>query len=426
MPYASGQAESLYMGLEASYKTLPGTAVADKLSVISPAIMPNVSEFTSQALSGSPSPRPNVYGKVKVGGSFQLECSVDSLQMPLRALMGKAPANAGVVGSYDHTYEFSAVTESWFIEQKHADITQFLQWKGNYCDGAVFNFTAEGLMQATFNIVGAQQTVAQATIINSTITDQTSSSPIEYMAATVTQAGSSLSTVAQTITLNMNRNLTPILAMDGTNQLVGYAGAIASFDGTLTTLFSDNTLLDLAMAGTETSLSVLCPAPVLGLGLKVIMPTLKFRPTGPTTAGAGLNTVNFAFKPYAKGSASNVPGQAQSKYLLPTVTIGAGTTDSLKIKIDGAAAITVTLTAGARTPTQLVSDINTAISATGTASVENGRVVIKSKATTGSASSVQIDATGTAQTVLGFDTVLHSGYNAAPIIFVLTNTQATA
>ena len=37
MPYASGQAESLYMGLEASYKTLPGTAVADKLSVISPA-----------------------------------------------------------------------------------------------------------------------------------------------------------------------------------------------------------------------------------------------------------------------------------------------------------------------------------------------------------------------------------------------------
>lgn len=426
MAYASGQGESLYMMLEQTYKTLPGSVPADKIPMSNLSIAPDVSEFTSDAMTGSPSPRPNVYGKQKVGGSYDLEANVDSLQMPLRALMGGAPDNGGTANLYDHYYAFKALSESWCIEDRHSDVTQFFQWYGCYGSGAAFNWNSEGLMKMTLNVVGAKQALTQATVVNSTISDRTGSAPIEYMAATVTQGANSLATLCQSVSLNVNRNLSPIMTMDGTNQLVGFAGGIATMDGTLTTLFSDNTLLDLASAGTETSLSLLCPGPVNGTQVVVMMPSLKLKPTAAKPAGAGLNTLSFAFKPYARGSASNVPGQVRSKYIMPTVTITSSTTDSLKVKIDGAGAITCTLTAGARTPTQVASDINTAITSTGSCTVENGRLLIKSKATTGSASSVQIDATGNAQTNLGLDTTLHSGYDAQPLMFILSNMNTTA
>src|SRR5262249_17271777 len=119
MAYASGQGESLYMGPESSFKVMPGSAVADKLPVISPSIAADPSEFTSEALTGSGAPRPTVYGKVKVNGSFQIESSSDSLGMPLRGLMGATSTNQGTVALYDHIFAWGAQTESFFIEERH-------------------------------------------------------------------------------------------------------------------------------------------------------------------------------------------------------------------------------------------------------------------------------------------------------------------
>jgi hypothetical protein len=88
-----------------------------------------------------------------------------------------------------------------------------------------------------------------------------------------------------------------------------------------------------------------------------------------------------------------------------TYAVTAGT-DSLVIAVDGGADQEFTLTAGARTAAQIVTDLSTLTGATATAT--GGKVEIVSS-TTGSSSSIQIQADSTADTPLGFDNTAHSG-----------------
>lgn len=415
MAFAQGMFEALYGGFETSFKTLPGTPTADKEPVINPAFRPAVNMFQSEALTGSAEPRPVILGKVGVDLSFELEASKESLTMPLKGLFG-APTSAGTTGYYDHYYVLGT-QPSMFFEQRHTDISQNLLWKGCYIGEGQFNFESEGLCRVTFSGMGATQTnEGSSTVITGTITDKTGQDPLNYMDGAIKENDVTLGYV-QSVNFRINRRLDKRNHIDATNEVGVIFSQVAEVTGTVKASFQDKALLDKALASTETSME--CTIYSLGHGLRVLFPTVKFKPTSPITNGTGLADIDFEFTAYARGTASDIAGEVCSKYFTTLALSGL----TLIIATDGAADQTVTFAAADDTPTEAAAAINTQTTLC-TASVENGRVVIRSD-TKGTTSSVKIQVASTADITMGYDNVVHNGYGAKSVLMRVSNASAT-
>ncbi len=410
--------EALYMGFETSYKTLPGSPTADKLPVINPQFKPAVTRFRSEALTGSPEPRSVVDGKVGVDFSFELEASKESITAPLKGLFG-APTSAGTTGFYDHYYTLGTLP-SCFFEQRHTDISQNFAWEGCYIGEGQFNFEAEGLCKVNFSGMGALQlNEGASTVISGAVADKTGEEPINYLSGVLKLAGSTIA-YAQNVSFRVNRGLDKRNHIDSTSYIGVIFGKIAEVSGTMKLSFTDKVVLDYALNSTEISLEVTEYS--AGHGVRVVMPTLKLKPSAPITNDTGLNDLDFEFDAYARGTSSNIPGEAVSKYF-GTGTIAGLDTLTLVISPDGGANQTVTFAATDDTVAEVVTAIN-AQTTLMTASAENGRIVIRSDALTGSSSSIDVKVASTADGTLGFDNVAHAGYSAKSILVRVSNASA--
>jgi tail tube protein len=422
---AQGFATQILMGFESTPGVLPGTPTGSKIPGSNLAISPKVNQFTSDAMTGVSRARPWIAGKIGADGSFDIECNRDSLDFPLKSLFDQV-THAGTAGWYDHYFAMgNQLPPSFYYQEGHTDIGQYLLYLGNQMSIWKAQVMAEGLMKSSWTPVGLSMTPFSTTQITGTITDKTGANPLSYLTATLTEGGAVLAYGTQ-VDWTLDRKMKRVEAIDGTNK--GYAviqGALPTIQVNLTAFFPDAVLLNKAINSTETSLSCLIPAVESGHGMKIKFPTGKYLPTGIPASGQGELTIKLAGMFYGRGAASNIGGEALSKFFT-TVTITAATNDILKIKVDGLAAQSFTLTPGAsRTLAQIVTDLAALTGATAVA--ENGRVLIVSTMATGtgSTSSIQIDATGTAQATLGFDTVLHAGWDAVDFWVRLSNANVT-
>lgn len=419
MTNANGFNERVLVGLETSFKTPPGTPAGYKLPVSNPSFKPTVQRFTSEALTGSAQPRKPVDGKVSVQGSFDLECNTGSLGPVLSGLMGSEAVQG--TGSYRDHVIYLGTPQSWYAEQQFGDINQFLVTKGNRFDKGDFTFDPEGLMKATISMRGALTAILGSAFTGSGhITDKTVDPPLSYLFSAIKYGGSAV-TDLQEVKLSIDRQAEDVKCIDGTNELADIITKIAMVKGSIKALFQDASLINDALSSTETSLDFYVPSSVLGYGLWVTLPTLLLMPTGPTTNGpGGLVTQEFTYDAYGATANSHTKAFSASK-AFTTVTVTSSSTDALTISIDGASDIPVTLTAGTRTPAQIATDINSAITTEGTAFVRNGRVWVES-ATGGSTSSVEFKTvTHDGAANLGFAEAKYSGADQQAIRFVVTN-----
>jgi hypothetical protein len=418
--YGQGMNEQLLLGFETSFKTMPGTVNADKVPVVNPSIKPSRNKFQSNSLTGSPQPRPVVFGKIGVDGTLRVECNPISLMPVLKGLFG-TPTSQQCGTNYDWTYTLGTMPSMW-IEQGHSDVSRFFLVNGAYIGSASFDFAVEGLMEADFSFVGGKLTVANTTAVNGSTTDRTGLAPIEYIQGRIKQGGAVIG-YTQDVRLDINRNLQKEFAQDQTTEVATIFSQVASVSGRLTALFQDTTLFALSMSGAETSLEIFVPFSS-GYGLLVYMPTVKLEPGEVVTSGTGIVKVDFSFTAYARGTSSATAGYVRSQYFSGPVTVNTGN-DLIAVKVDGGSIQNVTLTNGSRTVDQIVTDLQAGLTGA-TVSVERlpndagGRFIIQSN-TTGTASSVQIDVTTEAEATYGFDNSVHAGLSNQSIIFTLMN-----
>jgi hypothetical protein len=100
-------------------------------------------------------------------------------------------------------------------------------------------------------------------------------------------------------------------------------------------------------------------------------------------------------------------------------------TSNLGVKIDGAATLTIPITAGSRTTDQVVTELNAHVGFTAVATAENflGRIMIKSKTKGSATSKVQIDTavSNSLHTLFGFTATIYTGKGSAtspvPVIY---------
>lgn len=420
MSNASGFAETINVGKETTFKNPPADPVGNKLPVSNPLLKPTVTRFKSDALTGSPQPRSPVDGKIELQGSFDLECNRTCLEYPLQGTFGPQ-ADQGLSGNYDHIFNLGTIG-SYYIEQQFNDISKYLVFTGCRFDKLSFSFAPEGIMKATVGIMGCVTTVQGTKFTeDDDLTDQTSELPISYLAGAAQYKGAAIAYL-QDIKLDINRQAQIVKTIDGTNQPVDIITQLATVGGSVTALFQDSVMLEDALNSTEVSLRFFAASPTLGHGIAFKLPTLKWMPNGPITNGpGGLITQNFTFDAYGSDSTSKIKAFMGTKGFT-TVTVGAGTTDTLNFFIDTVAK-TVTLTAGTRTPTHVAADMNAIFLTTATAFVENGRVIVET-ATAGTGGSVQLAASNGAAN-LGLPIATYLGYNNQAISVVLSNQDAT-
>ncbi|HEX8851278.1 MAG TPA: phage tail tube protein [Gemmatimonadaceae bacterium] len=417
-PYGQGTSESLTLGFENGFKTMPNAPVTgDKVPVTSPNIRPERNKFTSNALTGSHEPRPIVFGKVGVSGSFGLECNPASLMPVCKGLFGGV-RSSGVSGVFAVEYYLSTMLPM-FIQQSHADINQYLLWNGIYLGSTTWQFGSEGLMECTVNVMGAKQSVFSATQIGGTVTDRTGYEPFSYLLVRIKQGGTVIG-YSQAVELTIDRKLGKAMAQDQTNEVAVVFSEVAEIMGKMTALFQDATLLNLALSGAETSLEIWLPS-INGFGLLVELPTIKFRPPAVVTNGTGLVTQELEFDVYGKAGVSLHPGRVRSNYISGSTT--ALDTLTLVIAVDGGADQTVTF-ANPADVNAVVTQINAQTTGL-TASLDRaatdttaGVIRIESD-TKGTTSSVVVKAASTADVILGFDNAVHSGLDGKSILVTI-------
>ena len=417
MAYAQGTSESLFLGKEDSFKTMPATVNGDKIPVISPNIRPNRNKFQSQALTGVRQPRPVKFGKVGASGSFSLECNPGSLILPLEMAMGTVELFGGATVK-TRRYSLGALVP-WWIQQSHTDVGKHFLWNGIYGGGFTFNFGAEGIMEAEFPVMGARQSIFNSSQINGTILDRTGYDPFDYLLIRVKRGGVTLA-VSQSVTLRLDNRLGQAVAQDETNEQAVIFTEIPEVTGSGTFLFQDTTELDLALTGTETDLEIMVPD-ASGAYVLCYVPSLRFGPAAPPTNGTGLVTVQLDFDAYARGAASAHAARLRSKYFSSAAVAGLSG-QTLVISVDGAADQTVTFAAGDDTLTEVVAAINTQTTGL-VASVERragdtGGVILLQSDTKGTTSSLEIDAASTA-TGLEFQTTAVSGLTNQSLVVEL-------
>jgi len=418
MPYAQGTTEGLYAGFEDSFKTLPGTVNADKVPVIAPNIRPVRNTSTSNALTESAEPRSTIYGKVAVEGDVRIECNASAMFTWLKGVYG-APTSGGTASLRHHRFNLSTMLSMWF-ERKFGSLTKFLVYKGIYLGSLGLQMQTEGPMEGSIGFMGAVASPSSgSTIINGSTTDRTTLAPLSYLMGRVRRNGTKVANI-KTVTLDVNRNLGRDTAIDETNEQAVIFPNISTVGGNITALFDSATYYDDALARTESSMDLWVPHGS-GQGFYAVFPAVAFRPFAANTQGTGLTTLEGGYDAQPTGSTT---GKVFSKFFsdeaLDTLT--------LVIAPDGGANQTVTFGATDNTPDEVAAAINAQTTGC-TASVirmygETGGVVMIETDTAGSGGSIKVDATSTAEVLLGFDTSVHTGLSNVSHEVWLFNTVA--
>ncbi len=416
MPNAQGQQERVLLGIETSFK-VPG-ASAVRLPITAPSAKADSNVFRSKALTGTSQPRPIVFGKHRVGGAFGLECSKYSLMVPLLLLMGTVE-EFGTGTNVTHRYTFGPQVTG-FAEQQFLDIVQYLLFSGFKLGKTEFAFAAEGLMEASFDLMGARQAPLTTVTSTSEGRDDTGAMPFDYMNASISIGGSAVAYL-QECRIAIDRQNEIINAIDASVDPADVITKVPMLDLTFKALFQDATFFNHAVAGDEISIEIDEPdSEVPGHGMFLYLPTFKLGPTGPNTNGDGIVTLDPKGYGYARGSASNFSAQVGSKGF-DTILID-GTNDTVVVTFSAGGAQTITLTHGsARTRAQIATDF---AGLTNGSMLNSGKRLILKEAVSGSTG--HVTTSGTGAVALGFAAGPIAGKNSVALVVDLVNDIATA
>lgn len=388
---------------------------------MAPAFNPDRPTFTPTSLTGRREPRPTRTGKLMVPGSYNLECNPASMVPSCKAFFGGEDIIGGLAVAspvYPHRFHMAALA-SWFAEERFSGITQFLLAKGLYHGSTTWKFAEQGFMEATFNHRSGEIGMSGATSVTGTIIDTTGYDPFDYILMVVKMNGSVIA-YGQNEELTFDNKLVEALAQDSTRFLAAVGTEIPVFSGKGTFLFQDAALFNLAIASAEVSFEWWIPHE-RGYGLLVEAPLIRLKPGAVAPQGTGFVLENISFDGYGRAG-TGLPARVWSGYW-KTSTLPSMTGLTLIVNADGLGDETVTFAS----PTTLDA-IVTAYNAAATHSVMSvdadpedhtatggGVLRIQSK-TNGTTSTLVVNASSTADAVLGFSNTAQAGLDGVSLV----------
>jgi len=255
MPQARGTQTVTALVEETVYKTTPGTPSGQKLYLTANNLQAQQNLLDSNTLTNTREREQPIVGNINVSGSLDFEIGAEWIGTLLKHLMGTNVTTGA--DPYVHTMELGDLPVGFIIEKdfgSNISGNRYQFFNGCRAGGCSFDFPQEGFPTGSVQVIGAKET-NDATPLDATL-DDNGNTPFSAFDAAIEEGGASIANVTQA-SINVNNGL------DESTFVVGGAGersalpeGFATVTGSITALFDSTTLLDKAIAGTESSLKI--------------------------------------------------------------------------------------------------------------------------------------------------------------------------
>jgi len=309
MAQARGTQTTFTLVEETAYGTTPGTPAGQQLYLTANNIQANQTLIDSNTLQANRERDQPVEGNISVTGTLDFELGAEWSGTLFKHIMGNNVDSGS--DPYTHTMDLQDDLPAGFMVEtdygSNISGDRYRYFNGLRVASASLTFPAEGFCTASVNVIGSNES-ADSSPLDASI-DDNGNTPFSAFLATIEEGGGSIATVLSA-TINLDNGL------DESSYVIGNSGVrtalpegFATVTGTLTAQFDSVTLLDKAIAGTESSLKIMLTRGD-GLGSAgneymefFVQQLLYERTTPPITGPAGV-IVTLPFKSYLSGSTS--------------------------------------------------------------------------------------------------------------------------
>lgn len=254
MSQQSGANAVMIFDTETAYKTTPVSPDAHNLPFVSESLRLSRNLASSKTIRSNRNPQAPVRGKQEVAGDINFELSPQYGKL-FKHIFGSYGVS-GASAPYTHTYKIAALPVGMCIEKQFTDLATDKYFLYNGCRINSFKLSAkvEGMIDCSVSILGAKETIGAATI-DATATDN-GHTPFDGFEGAVSRGGSPLGTITEIDFLLENNLDGNTYVLDGTGQRYSLPEGTARVSGNVKILFEDDTLYAIAVAHTETTLSL--------------------------------------------------------------------------------------------------------------------------------------------------------------------------
>jgi hypothetical protein len=294
MTQQTGALAKILIGLESAFKTIATEGFVMPISSCS--VKGSKNQIIPATITGNLNPVEPLDGNVSVAG--QIVVPVDSLVFWywLRLALGD-PVTTGSSSPWTHTFKAGNTRSSFTLEYQYTelDLNRYFQYTGCKISGMSLSAGDDGELIASFDVVGAVETIATSSFDLSPTT--LTMARMKNSQLTMTEGGSTISN-AKLADLNINFNL------DTSNYVIGGGGVLGSLpdgiysvSGNLNALFEDTTLLEKALDSTESAVVLTFTVSASAI-LVLTFPEIKYTPSSPGVDGPQGMLISLPFAGY--------------------------------------------------------------------------------------------------------------------------------
>jgi len=210
--------------------------------------------ITPATITGSRNPVEPISGNRDVSGGIVLPVDANAMWYWLQMMFGD-PTTTGT-GPYVHTFDIGSSQPAYSLETQFTDLATdiFYQYLGCKVNNWSMNLGGDGELVCNLDIVGMSESQAASSFDGSPTA--VSIDRLDNFEASMTEGGGAISNVTE-VSFAINFGLdTGVYVIGGSGVRAEPPEGIIGVSGSIKTLFEDDSLLDKAMNGTESSLII--------------------------------------------------------------------------------------------------------------------------------------------------------------------------
>jgi hypothetical protein len=298
------QAKGSKASVQIDFETIFGTTNATPASIRVPI---NTSQLKSKqnlidpaTITGRRDPVEPAKGNIDVSGTIVVPLDANNIGFWLKAAFG-APTTTGSAVPYTHVFKVGDTQPSLSIQQAFTDIGQYELFNGVKISKMKFSFGGDGELTVSIDVIGAKETLG---------TTSFDASPKTIVLARLSNFQAAIKEGGSTIAVIRNVDIEIDMGLDGDTYVIGGQGfrgavneGIMQVSGNLKALFTDQTLLAKAVAGTQSSIDITVTNG--SYSLEINLPELVYERNSPGIDGPKGVQVELPFKAYYKAAAAN-------------------------------------------------------------------------------------------------------------------------
>ena len=286
---------------ETVYGADPGGIDGRGLSILTNSVGAAQEIISDEAIRGDRNPVMPIQGNQTVSGAVTANLDETSAAFFIKHALGDVASDAGP-DPFTHVVKVGALPISFVLNKEFPDIGEFHKFNGCRVSSLEFSVSPEGFVEMSTNITGQKET-RSATPYDATVTDFLYKAFSAFQAS-LEEGGVPIGTVTS-FSLSISNELDEDgFTIDGENFRRDLPEGNVIVTGSMDVLFEDDTLLDKARQGTETSLKITLDKNVTpARSVEIFVPELVLSRGNPEVSGPKGISVSFDFTAYFDDSA---------------------------------------------------------------------------------------------------------------------------